>query len=152
VNAFDPCRREVDRVVERERAVENAAGDLPAVGHLAQRRGVDRRRHVGIDGFHRREDGHLGQRSTQGMCEIDRVLDDVHLVGERRGDVDGRIGDDQGLRQRRYVHHKAMTDAPFGPQPGFPLHHGAHQLVGVEAALHERLGLAFADQAYCVGG
>ena len=32
---------EADRVVERERAVEDAAGDLAAVGHLAQRRRLD---------------------------------------------------------------------------------------------------------------
>ena len=31
-------------------------------------------------------------------------------------------------------------------QPGFALDHRAHQLVGVQAALHERLGLALARQ------
>ena len=33
-------------VVEGERAVEHGAGDLAAVGHLAERRGVERRGHV----------------------------------------------------------------------------------------------------------
>ena len=50
---------EADRVVERQRAVEDAAGDLAAVGHLAQRGRLDRRRHLRIDRLHRREDRHL---------------------------------------------------------------------------------------------
>ena len=79
---------EVDRVVERQRAVEDAAGDLPAVGHLAQRAGFDRGRHVRIDRLHRRQDRHVRHRPAQGVREIDRVLDDVDLVLQRGGDVD----------------------------------------------------------------
>jgi len=35
------------------------------------------------------------KRST--WARVDRVLQDVDLVGQGRGDVDGRVGDDQGL-------------------------------------------------------
>ena len=35
--------RRADRVVEGQRPVEQAAGDLSAIGHLAQRRGIERR-------------------------------------------------------------------------------------------------------------
>ncbi len=31
-------------------------------------------------------------------------------------------------------------------QPGVPLHHFAHQLVGVEASFHQRLGFALRDE------
>ena len=37
------------RVVEAQRPVQHAAGDLAAVGHLAQRRGVQRRDHLRVD-------------------------------------------------------------------------------------------------------
>ncbi len=98
--------------------------------------------HVGIDRLHRREDRHLRCRSAQGTREVDGVLDDVHLVAQRRGDVDGRVSDDQRLLQRRHIHHEAMADAPVGAQSCVALHHRAHQLVGVKAALHQCVGLA----------
>ena len=49
-----------DRVVEGQRSVEDAALDLAAIGHLAQRRRVERRADVRIDRLDRREDRHLG--------------------------------------------------------------------------------------------
>ena len=42
-DALDPRRLGVDGVVEGERAVEQAAGDLAALGHLAEGGGLDRR-------------------------------------------------------------------------------------------------------------
>ena len=51
-----------DGVVESERAVEDAAGDLPAVGHLAQRRGIQRRPDFRRHRLDRREDRDLRQR------------------------------------------------------------------------------------------
>ena len=41
----------------------------------------------------------------------------------------------------RHVHHEAVADAARGAQPRLALHHRAHQLVGVQAALHQRFGL-----------
>jgi hypothetical protein len=46
-----------------------------------------------------------------------------------------------------------MADAPRGAQPGGTGHHRAHQLVGVQAALHQRLHLARAGHGHgLVGG
>ena len=75
------------------------AGDLAAVGHLAQRRRLDRRRHLRVDRLHRAQDrdAHLGD--AQRMREVDRVLHDVDLVLQRRRDVHRGVGDDQ--RRRR---------------------------------------------------
>ena len=39
-----------------------------------------------------------------------------------------------------------MADPPRGAQPGFPRHRGGHQLVGVQAPLHQRFGPAGADE------
>ena len=41
LDLLDLRRLQVDGVVERERAIENAARNLAAVGHLAQRGGLD---------------------------------------------------------------------------------------------------------------
>ena len=78
--------------------------------------------------------------------EVDRVLNDVDLRLQIRRDVDRRIGDDQRLVVARNVHDEAMTDAPGGAQAGIALDHGAHQLVGVQAALHQRFGSSLANQ------
>ena len=41
LDALDACRLRADRIVEGERTVELAAGDLTAIRHLAQRRSLD---------------------------------------------------------------------------------------------------------------
>ena len=83
---------------------------------------------------------------AQRVREVDRVLHDVDLVLQRRRDVDRGVGDDQRLGVGRHVHDEAVADAPRRAQPGVALDHRAHQLVGVQAALHQRLGLALAHQ------
>ena len=45
-DALDPRGFGIDRVIEGKRSVENAAGDLPAVGHLAERGRFDGRRNL----------------------------------------------------------------------------------------------------------
>ena len=81
---LDRRRLGADRVVERERAVEDPAGDLAAVGHLAQRRRFDGRRHVRVHRLDRRQDRDPHLRDAQRVGEVDRVLHDVDLVLERR--------------------------------------------------------------------
>jgi len=46
----------------------------------------------------------------------------------------------------RHVHDEHVADAPLGPQTGFGGGHRAHELIGVEAALHQQLALACVDQ------
>ena len=48
----------------------------------------------------------------------------------------------------RHVHHEAVADAPRGAQARIALDHRGHQLVGVQAALHQGLGLALAHQLH----
>ena len=75
------------------------------------------------------------------MGEVDRVLHDVDLVLQGRHDVDRRIRNDQGFFVRGNIHHEAVTDPPGRAQAAFAADHRAHQLVGVQAALHQRFGL-----------
>ena len=127
-------------VVESERSVEDGAFDLAAVGHLAQRRGIERGGHVRIDGLDRREDGNARAREAERVREVDRVAYDVRLVGERRRDVERGVGDDERPRIRRRLHQEAVAHATPGAQRA--RNHGTHQLVGVQAALHQRVDLA----------
>ena len=82
------------------------------------------------------------------MRQVDGVLHDVDLVFQLRLDVDGRVGNQQGARIGRRVHHKNMADAPRGAQPSFGLHGRLHHLVGVQAALHQGLGAATAAHGH----
>ena len=85
--------------------------------------------------------------------EIDGVLDDVALGIEIRQNVDGRIGDEQRLGISRHIHDEDVADPPRGAQAGLSRGHRAHQLVGVQAALHQELALGLANQldALCRG-
>ena len=129
-----------DGVVERERPVDDGAFDLAAVGHLAQRRRVQRGGHVRVDGLDRREDGDPRPRDAERVREVDRVAHDVGLVLQRRRDVDRGVGDDERARIGRRLHQEAVAHAASGAQRAAD--HGAHQLVGVQAALHQRVDLA----------
>jgi hypothetical protein len=57
-------------------------------------------------------------------------------------DVHGRVGDDQRVLVVGNVHDEAVADPPRGAKAGLPRNHRRHQLVGVEAALHQRFGPA----------
>ena len=50
-----------------------------------------------------------------------------------------------------HVHDEAMADAPLGANAGSLRNDRAHHLVGVQAALHQRLGLGLAHQRDCLG-
>ena len=133
-----------DGGVEGQRTVEDAAGDLSAVGHLAECGCFHRGRNLGVDGFDGGEQCDLGLGNAEGMGEVDGVLHDVDLVFELRLDVDGCIGDEQGARVGRRVHDEDVGDAARGAQAGVARHGDLHELVGVEAALHHGLGIAAA--------
>src|SRR5258705_6058591 len=53
---------------------------------------------------------------------------------------------------RRHIHDEDVADAPIGSEPANLRGHGAHDFVGVEAALHQDLALAFVDQFHAAGG
>jgi hypothetical protein len=68
------------------------------------------------------------------------------LSAKVREDVDGRISDDERLRMAWNIHHEAVAKSPGCTQPAIGPHYGAQQLIGVETALHQRLGFALAHQ------
>ena len=150
---LDLGRLDADGGIEGQRAIEDAAGDLAAIGHLAQRRRVERGLDLGVDRLDGREQRNLGLGNAQRMGQVDGVLHDVNLVFELRLDVDGRVGDQQGARIGRRIHDEDMADAARGAQAGIALHGDLHQLVGVQAALHHGLGIAAAAHGHAqLGG
>ena len=76
---FAARRLGADGVVERQRPVHSAALDLAALGHLAQRGGLDRAPGASGHRLHRREHRDLRPRERQRAAEVDRVARDVRL-------------------------------------------------------------------------
>ena len=125
-----------------------AAGDLAAIGHLAQRRRLDRRRYLRGHRLDRRKDRDARRAQADLREQVDRVLDDVALGVEIGKDVDGGIGDEQGFGIGRNVHDEDVADPPRSAQPGGGRGDRAHEFVGVQAALHQELALCLLDQLH----
>ena len=136
----------LDGVVESERAIEDAAGDLSAIGHLAKRGRLDGGWDLRGHGLDRGKDGDTRSAETDLREKIDRVLDDVALGIEVGEDVDRGIGDEQRLGIGGHIHDEDMADPARRAQAGLARGHLAHELVGVQAALHQQLALGFVDQ------
>ena len=145
-DALDPRRVFADGVVERQRPVQQPSLDLPALGHLAQRGGVQRRGHLRVDRFDSSQDRDFRFADAQRDRQVDRVLADVHLVLERRRDIDGGVSDDEDLVVRGHVHDEHVTDTAPRAQPGFLGDDRAKDLIAVQASLHQELGFSTANQ------
>ena len=94
------------------------AGDLSAVGHLAQRRGFDRRRNLRRHRFDRGKDCDPRRAETDLGKQIDGILNDVPLGIEIGKDVDRCVGDEKRLGIGRHVHDEDVADAPRRAQAG----------------------------------
>ena len=81
------------------------------------------------------------------MREIDGVLDDIDFRVEVGGNVDRGVGDYERFRVAGYVHDEAVADPALGADAAFPRDYRAHEFIGVEAALHQRLDPASGDEA-----
>ena len=62
------------------------------------------------------------------------------------------VGDDQHLVIGRHVHDEHVADAAARAQPRLLGHDGTQQLVGVQAPLHQELGLAATNELHRLGG
>ena len=128
-------------VVKRQGAVQQTACDLPAVGHLAQRSGIQCGGNSGVDRFHRRQNSHLGRVDAQHLTKVDGVLDDADLLGQRGLNVERSVGDDQRFVVQRHVEPEHMRHAPPRAQ-GWLGQHRVNQFIGVQAALHDHFHIA----------
>ena len=90
----------------------------------------------------------FGARIAQRVQHVHRVLDDVRLGHQVRRDVDGGVGDEERLVVGRHVHGEDMADPARAAQAALARHDGRHQLVGVQAALHQRPGAALAAEPH----
>lgn len=78
--------------------------------------------------------------------KIDRVLHDVDLGREVRGNVDCSIRYDQGMRHAWYIEHENMGEAPPGAKPGLLVQSGAKQIIRMQMTLHQRFRPTGPDQ------
>ena len=143
---FERGRRRADGIVERERAVEQGAGNLTAIGHLAQRRGLERGGNLALTVS-------IAQRiatRTSGapkacarsmafwtMSTFPRASGAILTAASVIISASGWPGTSM---MKQWLMRRAVRI------PRVPRHHCAHQLVGVQAAFHQRLGLSGAHQ------
>ena len=117
----------------------SAAADLPAVGHLAQRRGVDGARDRRVHRLHRRQDRHARQLRCRARCARSIAF----CAMSRLSTSVGAMLTTQSVMQQRpreagHVHHEDMARAAAGAQPGLAADGGGQQFVAVQRALHQR--------------
>ena len=74
--------------------------------------------------------------------QVDRVAHDVGLGIEVGGDVDRRVGDDERAWIAWGLHQIAVGESPRRAQAELAVQRRADELVGVQAALHQRIDLA----------
>ncbi len=135
------------RVVERERPDHVAAFDLPALGHLHERPGVERVGHGRGGGLHRAEDRHHRLREAEPVEDPDRVLEDGHLLGQAGSHVHAAVGDPHDAPGRGggvLADHHVGEDAP-GAQAVVAVQHGPEQVARGQASLEQHGGLAGPD-------
>ena len=94
------------------------------------------------DDLDRGQDRHARLRYTQGVRQIDRVLDNVPLVRQRGVNVDRGVGDEERPRVVGRVDRKDVAYAPGGSQAAFAVDNSMHELIRMERTLHQRLDLA----------
>ena len=80
------------------------------------------------------------------VIQIDRVLDDVALGVEIGEYVDCGVGDEKRLGIGRHIHDENMADAPRRAQARARRGNRPHELVGMQAALHQQLALRLVDE------
>ena len=97
-------------------------------------------------GLDRRKDRHARLAEADADPEVDRVLHDVALGIEVGEDVDRGIGDEQRLGVAGTSMTKTWLMRRVGAEAGRGGGDRAHEFVGMQAALHQQLALAFADQ------
>ena len=141
----------VDGIVHGQRPIDLSAPDLATFGHLGQESRIHGGLDGGGDGFHRREHAHA-RIDPQGERKVDGVLHDIDLCHQVGSNVDGGIGDHHRLGQARDIHQEHMGEFAPHPQAMVPVHHRTQEIIGVQMALHHRLGAHFMDQLAGHGG
>ena len=139
-----------DGLIEGERAIEDTAGDLAAIGHFAQGRRISVDLIFGDTVSIAERDRDFRAREAECVRKLDGVLNNVNFVFERRVDVDGCISHKQRPRVVGSIDDEDVADPPGGPQL-FLVDDRTHEFIGVEAALHQRVDLAIARQHDCLG-
>src|ERR1700751_4074073 len=100
-----------DCVVKGERPVQDAASDLPPLGHLAECRGIEGGGHLRGHSFHCRKNGDLRLFEPEGNGKINSVLTDVYFVFQSGSNVDCSVRNDQYLVIRGNSHDEYVADS-----------------------------------------
>jgi len=86
------------------------------------------------------------------MRAVEGVLQDVGFLGQARGDIDRRIGDQQRFVVAGHIQHEDVRQTSFGAQAQLPVGNRSEQLAGGQAAFHQCVNFPSAYQAHRFGG
>ena len=78
--------------------------------------------------------------------QINDILNDIALDVEVGKNIDRSVGNEEGFAIGRYIHDEHMANPTGRTQTGFAGSHFAHELVGVQAALHQELAFGFMNE------
>ena len=106
----------------------------------------------GRDRLHRGEHPHPSGRAPRGQPPGRWRSADVDFVLQRRRVIDGRVGDNQDLVVGRHVHDEHVAQSTSCAQASLSRDDRTEQLVGVQAAFHQELGLPLTNQLHRLGG
>ncbi len=129
--------------VERERALDHAVAEfaLPRCGASA-RRPRPSRASPSLTVSVAAMSATLG-RSTQGIGRHSTALRRMSIRSSQGGlHADARIGQQEPAIVARDLHQDDLADDPAGPQPGFAVEHGLHQVGRRDLAFDEGLRIA----------
>ena len=89
------CGLGVDGKVKGEGAVHDTSGNFPFLIHAGELAGLNGSGHFGVDHFNRREGGNFGIFNAAGLCDFQRVIDDMYLVLQRGIRNESHIGEEK---------------------------------------------------------
>ncbi len=143
-DALDLGGHRGDGVIERQWPVQLTAADLPTLVHLAQRRCIERGPHARVDRLDRGQQRNARPHDAQCVRQRDRVAHDIGLVLERGFNVDCRVGDQQRADMARHIQPEDVTEPTLRAQAATGPQDGTQQLIGMQAAFHQRYDFAAA--------
>ena len=128
--------------VEVERTIDDAAHDLPAVGHLGEDRSIRGRGHFRVHHLDRRQDGNLRCVDPHRASEADGVLADVALLVGVWRNIQGGVGDNNAPCILWGGNQRAVAEQPPCAQLGFLIEDRMQKHIGVQTPLHQSLDFA----------
>ena len=149
--AFEICYFFITCTVKGDWSIYDTAGDLTALIHFLQFFGIQGLRHLRIHFFLTCKHTDLRAVPSEGTHGINRILNDISLLLQRRIIDHTSVYRNIDLAHCRDLVCGKHTDgtAVFFAKAMFTVDHGFQINAGIQLAFHQDLCFAFMDQVHC---